>query len=266
MIAALAAAAALLVAALAGAWAVWRVTRNSGWIDLIWTFGVGLAAVLALAMLPANLSRRLLLGALALAWSARLGLHILGRTLRNPDDPRYARLIEEWGPSAPLRLFLFLQAQALAGMVLVVAVVLAAASAAPVSSPGTLVFAALALASIIGEGVADAQLAACKRRRPANGVCDRGLWGLSRHPNYVFEWLFWVAIAGMATAPPTSAAAVLAVAAPLMMYGLLRYASGVPHLEAHMRRTRPEAFAAYSLRVPEFFPRCPSDPNRRSRP
>lgn len=257
MIAALATAAALLFVALAGAWAVQRVTQNSGWIDMIWTFSVGLAAVVALAMLPAEPSRRWLLGVLVVAWSTRLGRHILRRTLRTPDDPRYARLIEEWDSAAPLRLLLFLQAQAVAGMVLVLAVVLAAASPLPASSPGALGFAALALASIIGEGVADAQLAACKRDRPANGICDRGLWGLSRHPNYFFEWLFWVAIAGMAVTPPSAFVSWLALAAPLMMYGLLRYASGVPHIEAHMRRTRPDAFADYARRVPEFFPRLP---------
>jgi steroid 5-alpha reductase family enzyme len=257
VIPALAAAALLLVLALAGAWAVQRVTRNSGWIDLIWTISVGIAAALSLAILPGEPSRRILLGMLVLIWSARLGLHILGRTLRTKDDPRYARLMEDWGAAAPLRLFLFLQVQAFAGMVLVLAVMLAAASASPVTAPGSLAFAALALVSIIGEGVADAQLAACKRQRPANGICERGLWSVSRHPNYFFEWLFWVGIAGIAVSPPTSAVAWLALAAPLMMYGLLRYASGVPHLEAHMRRTRGEAFAEYARRVPEFFPRLP---------
>lgn len=257
MTAALLAGALLLAAAMAGAWGVHRVTGNSGWIDTIWTFAVGLAALLALALLPAETSRRLLLAVLVAAWSARLGLHILARTRKTTDDPRYARLMQQWGPHAPLRLFLFLQLQAAAGLVLVLAFVLAAVSAAAAASPGTILFTALAAASIIGEGVADAQLAACKARGGANGICDSGLWGWSRHPNYFFEWLFWVAIAGLALTPPGTALAWFAVLAPLMMYALLRHGSGVPHLEAHMRRTRPEAFAEYARRVPVFFPRPP---------
>lgn len=245
----------LLVVAMAGAWAVQRLTRNSGWIDMIWTFAVGTAALLALAFMTADTGRKLLLAVLVAAWSGRLGLHILARTRRSTDEPRYAKLMEEWGSAAPWRLFWFLQVQALAAFILVLAVVLAVISASAVTAWGTLLFAAIAASSILGEGIADAQLAACKASRPANGICDRCLWGLSRHPNYFFEWLFWVGISGMAISPPTSATSLLALLAPAMMYGLLRYASGVPHLEAHMRRTRPDAFADYARRVPEFFPR-----------
>jgi hypothetical protein len=54
----------------------------------------------------------------------------------------------------------------------------------------------LALCGIAGESLADAQLARWKRD-PANGsrVCDVGLWGYSRHPNYFFEWLVWLGYA-----------------------------------------------------------------------
>lgn len=255
MIAALAAAAIALSAVMALAWTLQRRTGNSGWIDSIWSFGVGGATVLALALLPADANRRILLGALVAIWSARLGAHILSRTRRTADDPRYAKLMKEWGAAAPLRLFLFLQLQAAAGLVLVGAAVLAASAPIALLTPGTLLFAMLAIAAVAGEAVSDAQLAACKRDGPENGVCDRGLWAYSRHPNYFFEWLFWLSISALALTPPTDGRAALALAAPAMMYVLLRYGSGVPHLEAHMRKTRPEAFAAYVRRVPVFFPK-----------
>lgn len=258
MIAALAASAGFLGLAMAGAWAVQRRTGNSGWIDTTWSFAVGLASVLGLSMLDIPASRRWLLVLLVAAWSMRLGGHILARTTRIPDDPRYARLMAEWGPAAARRLFWFLQAQALAGFVLVLAILLAARSASPVLAPSTLVFVALALLSVAGEAIADAQLAAFKREGIRGAICDRGLWSLSRHPNYFFEWLFWVSIAGLAVSAPFGWISVLALAAPAMMYALLRHGSGVPHVEAHMRRTRPDAFAAYAARVPEFFPRLRS--------
>lgn len=252
---ALAVAATFLVVAMAFAWLVQRRTGNSGWIDATWSFAVGLASLAALWLLPPEATRRGLLAALVALWSVRLGWHIFRRAAHGTDDPRYAHLMAEWGPAAPRRLFWFLQTQAAAGMALVLAITLAAAADAPANAPGALLATGLALLALAGEAVADAQLAACKRRKPANGICDTGLWACSRHPNYFFEWLFWTAIAGLAIAPPAGLSSWFALAAPAMMYALLRHGSGVPHVEAHMRRTRPEAFAAYAARVPAFFPK-----------
>lgn len=241
-----------LVVAMSVAWIVGR-RSGTGWIDVIWTLAVGAATAIALALAQAPPARRALVAGLVAVWSLRLALHIALRTAHDPHDPRYAALMEEWGARAPLRLFLFLQAQAVAGFVLAVAAYLAATAAAPVGSLATILAAGAALAAIAGEAAADAQLAAFKRTAPKGSVCERGLWALSRHPNYFFEWLFWAAIAGLALAAPTPLA-FISLAAPAMMYALLRYASGVPHLEAHMRRTRPHAFADYARRTPVFFP------------
>ena len=41
------------------------------------------------------------------------------------------------------------------------------------------------------------------------------------------------------------------------MYWLLTRVSGIPLLEAHMLRSRPEAFTAYAARTSAFFLRPP---------
>jgi steroid 5-alpha reductase family enzyme len=46
-----------------------------------------------------------------------------------------------------------------------------------------------------------------------------------------------------------------AIAAPVTMYWILRYVSGVPPLEQHMLETRRDAFLEYQRKVPVFFPR-----------
>ena len=53
------------------------------------------------------------------------------------------------------------------------------------------------------------------------------------------------------------AAGWVALAAPALMYWLLAHVSGVPPLEAELRRSRPEAFADYERRVSRFFPAPP---------
>ena len=245
-----------LAAVMTGAWAVERVTEETGWIDAIWAFGVG-ATSAALAAAPLGEGdgsgwRQAVVAAAVGLWGLRLGSHIVARTRKSPDDPRYRRLIEEWGDAAAWRLFAFLQAQAFVGAVLAVAAALAAHAPSPafrvLDAIGLLVF-AIALA---GESAADASLARF-RADPANRgkICDVGLWRRSRHPNYFFEWLVWVALAVAASGYPLGCLAWLAAA---LMYGVLRYASGVTPLEEHMLRTRGDAFRAYQQKTPAFFP------------
>ena len=55
---------------------------------------------------------------------------------------------------------------------------------------------------------------------------------------------------------------ILAFAAPIMMYLLLRYASGIPPLEAYMLQTRGEVFAEYQQTTSPFFPLPPKESKR----
>lgn len=252
----------LLIAAglalvMAGAWAVQRATGNSGWIDTIWSFGVGLGVIAAAAFADGDPSRRWAIAILAALWSVRLAGHIAKRSAGAAEDPRYAALIKEWGPRAPLKLFLFLEAQAVAAFVLALSAHAAAANPFPFGQITDWIAIALGVAALSGEALADAQLS--KFRKESIGkraICEVGLWRYSRHPNYFFEWLFWVSLPVIALSALLAAplAFILAVAAPAMMYRLLVHVSGIPPLEAHMLATRGDAFRAYQARVNAFFP------------
>ena len=88
-------------------------------------------------------------------------------------------------------MFIFLQIQALAALLLLVPVLLAAAAPGPLGWLDGLGV-AVAMTAFVGEGVADRQLQAFRGDPRNHGrVCDAGLWGWSRHPNYFFEWLHW---------------------------------------------------------------------------
>ncbi|WP_371348124.1 DUF1295 domain-containing protein [Ancylobacter sp. IITR112] len=258
LILSLAAIALFLSLAMAGAWWAAERSGNHGWVDTIWSYATGLAGVAA-ALLPLGATpwapRQLLVAALVGLWSARLGTHILNRTRRGHDDPRYADLRRQWGEAAAQRLFLFLQVQALAGFVLAVAVAAAAHNPLPFWRPGDVLGVALFLGAVTGAAVADRQLAQF-RADPGNRgrVCDVGLWGLTRHPNYFFEWLGWTAYPAIALAL-TYLPGLVALLAPALMYVLLVHASGIPPTEAHMLRSRGEAFRAYQRRVNAFWPR-----------
>jgi steroid 5-alpha reductase family enzyme len=251
----------MLSGAMALAWRIALTTGQSGRIDAIWAFATGLTAVVAAAASAGDPLRRTVVCAMAAIWSLRLALYLWRRAISGADDPRYAALKQSWGETASRRLFLFLQIQALASWPLVLTAYFAAGAPRPgLDGRDGLAIALFALA-FAGEAIADQQMAGFKRA-PANRgrICDQGLWAWSRHPNYFFEWLGWLAYPIMAIEAGYPAGW-LTLSGPLVIYWLLVHVSGVPPLEAHLSRSRPAEFAAYAENVSVFWPRPP----RRSR-
>ena len=126
---ALAAIALSLAILMAGAWLVQQLTGNSGWVDTIWTFSIGLVGAVA-ALWPvagtAPNARQWLVAGLIAVWSLRLGIHIAIRTAGIADDPRYAAFAREWSADPPRKMVIFLQNQGLGSIPLVFAIFVAA--------------------------------------------------------------------------------------------------------------------------------------------
>jgi steroid 5-alpha reductase family enzyme len=247
---------------MAGAWLVQQRTGNSGWVDTIWTFGLG-ATGLAAALFPLGgdgLSlRQGVTAAFIVCWSLRLGLHIAQRSKGVTDDPRYAEMARGWGADAPRRMFWLLQKQAWVTIPLALAIFLAAHDPAPGLRLQDIAAIAVLIVALGGEALADRQLRHFAKD-PANKdkVCDVGLWSWSRHPNYFFEWFGWLGYPLLAIDPAGSYGwGYLALLAPACMYWLLVYVSGIPPLEQHMLRSRGHAFRAYQRRTSAFFPLPP---------
>ncbi|EGP56641.1 hypothetical protein Agau_C200566 [Agrobacterium tumefaciens F2] len=243
----------LMSVLMAAAWALQRLTGSSGWIDTVWSASVGLGGIVAVLFSDGDAWRRGAAVFLVIVWSLRLAGHIGLRTRGGGEDPRYAKLIEQWGSNASLRLFGFLQIQAIAAFVLVLAVYLAASNPQAFPRFTDLVALFVAAGALVGEAISDAQLSRFRKTPAAkNGVCEMGLWRYSRHPNYFFEWLFWCGFPLLAIhAQPWSW---MSLAAPVMMYWLLVHVSGIPPLEEHMLKSRGEKFRALQNRVNAFFP------------
>ncbi|MDO9384206.1 MAG: DUF1295 domain-containing protein [Hyphomicrobiaceae bacterium] len=240
------------------AWAVQQRTGNSGWVDTVWTFGLG-AIGIAAALWPdpaAASGRQWLIAVLIAAWALRLGGHIAHRSSGIADDPRYAQLIKGWGADASRQMFILLQKQAVVSIPLVMTVFLAAHNPEQLWCALDVAAVLLFAVAAAGEALADHQLRGFRSRHAQRtAVCDEGLWAWSRHPNYFFEWLMWVAFALLAIG--STPFGWLALAGPLAIYWLLTQVSGIPPLEEHMLRTRGEAFRRYQARTSAFFPLPP---------
>lgn len=242
---------------MAGAFLVQQRTGNSGWVDTIWTFSLGLVGAVG-ALWPiesaAPNGRQWLVAGLVAIWSLRLGIHIAIRTTGISDDPRYASFAKEWGLNAPRRMFVFLQNQALGTIPLAFSIFVAARFPHPALRLQDYIGASILLIGIVGEALADAQLKRFRENPLHKGlVCDVGLWRWSRHPNYFFEWFGWFAypVIGLSLDYPWGVATLLA---PIFMYWILVHVTGIPPLEEQMLRSRGERYRAYQARTSRFFP------------
>jgi steroid 5-alpha reductase family enzyme len=120
--------------------------------------------------------------------------------------------------------------------------------------------AAVWLVAVGGEGISDHQLKQFKEN-PANKgeVCQAGLWHYSRHPNYFFEWLVWVAFFLFALGSPLGCATIYCPA--LMLYFLIRV-TGIPMTEDLAVKTKGEKYRAYQRTTSRFVPWFPKPLDR----
>lgn len=243
----------LLAAAMMALGWVWQRARsNAGIVDVLWAAGVGGSAVLLALTGDGSRWTRLALASLGGVWGMRLAVHLWTRVRGEPEDGRYQNLRMHWHGDQ-LKFFAFFQFQAL--LIVLFALPFAAVARNPESSGVWLpAAAAIWLLSVTGESIADAQLARFRADPSHRGrTCRDGLWRYSRHPNYFFEWLHWLAYVCLAAGSPIGW---LAWSGPIVMYVFLRWISGIPLTEAHALRSRGEDYRAYqrstSMLIPWF--------------
>ncbi len=243
-----------LLAAFAACYWLARRIDNYGIVDVAWSYAFGVLA-LGYALAGAGWSgRRALLAAMVGAWSLRLGTHLCRRVAgHHPvEDTRYVQLRSDWAANFAPKMFGFFLLQAVSVVVLGVVFLLPMQNPAPAWHPLEWAGAVLWLIALGGEALADAQLAAFKRDPRQRGrVCERGLWRYSRHPNYFFEWLVWVAYFVFALASPWGALGVIAPAG--ILYLLLRV-TGIPMAEAQSVRSKGDAYRRYQATTSAFVP------------
>lgn len=243
-----------------GLWLLQRRTNNAGYVDVGWSFGIGLVAVGFAIGVDGYLPRRILVAALVLTWSLRLGWHILQRVRQEDEDGRYRELRESFDDETKRQWFFFgfYEFQALLVVLFALAPMIAMSRNAAALDWIDALGVAIWLIAILGETIADKQLQKFKEDPDSKGkVCKRGLWRYTRHPNYFFEWVHWFAYCAIAWATPFFWLTWLV--GPGLMFIFLRFVTGVPPTERNSVKSRGEAYRAYQRSTNAFFPWFPQN-------
>jgi steroid 5-alpha reductase family enzyme len=233
------------------------IARRNDIVDIAWGLGFIVIAVwLLLQSETAPSSRMYIASALVFAWGARLAWHIARRNLRpgKTEDARYAEWRRSWGRWFAVRSFLqIFMLQGLFMLLISAPVQVVGAVAGPAFGALDLAGIAVWLCGFLFESIGDAQLARFLAD-PANRghIMDRGLWALTRHPNYFGEATMWWGLGIMALSVPGGWVGLIG---PITITWLLTKVSGIPLVE-RPRSGKPE-WEAYKARTSAFLPLPP---------
>jgi len=260
----------VLVLLQAGAFGVGRRLGRVNVVDVTWGLGFAVIALVAV-ILPLAGGRSpgwhaVVVAALVAVWGVRLALHVGRSSAGKGEDPRYLDMLAKHDgldaegvpkPGAAFRRVFLLQA----GAQWVVSLPIQALALAPAPTgvwvPVAVTGMVFAAGGIVYEAVADAQLEAYKKDPDRPPIMSRGLWKLSRHPNYFGDacvwWGNWVAVAATGWGA-------LTVIAPLIMTYFLVWATGARPMDRHMAG-RP-GWDEYAERTSFFVPLPPKRDGR----
>lgn len=228
--------------------------KNAGVVDIFWSYNFPVIAIILLLFAPGFESRKILLCGMVVIAGLRLGTHLAVRIVKHlrEEEPRYAQIRKDWGANADKKMFGFFQMQAISNILLGIPFFISMMNTKPELSPLEYAGAILWAISVIGEAIADQQLASFKKDAANKGkVCDTGLWNYSRHPNYFFEWLMWFSYFVFALASPYG---YLAVISPAIILFLLLKVTGIPTTEQQSLKTKGEAYKRYQASTSKFVP------------
>lgn len=239
---------------MAGVWLWARKIENAGVVDVFWAFNFPVVALLIFFFGTGMQQRRLFICGMVVLVGLRLGIHLWKRVIGHigEEEGRYKQLRSDWAPQANKKFFWFFQFQAISNVVLAIPFFIIGLNPEPQFHILEYIGIVLWAIAVVGEGIADWQLTQFKKD-PANKteVCDKGLWNYSRHPNYFFQSLMWIAYFLFALTAPLGW---IAVISPAIILYLLFKVTGIPATEEQSLRSKGDKYRRYQQNTSAFVP------------
>lgn len=239
-------------------WAIHFRLNNAAIVDAGWGAGLGLIGIIYAVGGSGWTQRRVLIGGMTALWGFRLAAYLMKtRVIGHEEEGRYQEIRRNWKTNIGFKFLIFFEAQALLCVILSVPFLLAAMNPSEGFEWYEIAGVAIWAISILGESLADGQLAAFKRKPESKGrTCREGLWRYSRHPNYFFEWFIWIGYALVGLGANWGWTGFVSQA--FILYFLLRV-TGIPATEAQAIRSRGDDYRDYQRTTSAFIPWFPKE-------
>lgn len=236
-------------------WIISLIIKNASIVDIVWGAGFAVTSWVLALTVDGNSGRQLLLAIMVGLWGMRLALYLAKRNIGHGEDWRYKAMRKKKGKNfGVISLVTVFGLQGVLMWTVSLPVILGNADVSPGVGPIAVMGIMLWIVGLTFEAVGDYQLAKFKKD-PVNAtkVMDKGLWSLTRHPNYFGDALLWwgIGIVGAETG-----SGIFGLIGPVVMTFFLLKISGVPMLERSLSRRR-EGYADYVARTSGFIPRPP---------
>ncbi|GAB5555588.1 MAG: DUF1295 domain-containing protein [Saprospiraceae bacterium] len=223
--------------------------KDNGIVDVFWGLGFTVVAIFVHLYYPHPYSWLTML--LVAIWGFRLAIHIGVRNAwKKEEDWRYANWRKDWGKWFYLRSYL--QVFLLQGFFMWI-ILLPVLQRPGVQSLQWFQYIGIVLwlFGLLWESIGDWQLFKFKKDPENKGkILTKGLWALSRHPNYFGEAVLWW---GIALFVLPWGIWYLSLLGALTITYLLTRVSGVPFLEWKYRDN--PAYLEYIRTTPAFVPK-----------
>ena len=240
---------------MASTWLLSVALKNASIVDIVWGAGFVVVTWVMQLTIEGDSSRQWLITAMVSIWGLRLSGYLARRNIGHGEDWRYVAMRKRHGRRFPLvSLVTVFALQGVVMFLVSLPVQLGHADRSPSVGPMAVMGLLVWFLGIVFEAVGDMQLRRFKKD-PSNAglVMDRGLWSLTRHPNYFGDSCVWWGIGIVAAEAGTAAWGLIG---PVVMTLFLTKVSGVPMLERSLAKRKP-GYADYMARTSGFFPRPP---------
>lgn len=240
-----------------------QIIKNNSIVDIGWGMGFVIGSWFTLLSTPEPTWLSYAIVVFITIWGVRLSVRLLNRNWGKPEDFRYAQWRKDWGKNVVITAFFrVFVVQALINFIVgsaAYSIIRYNAFDGGIDSIFVWGGLLIALVGLFFEVVGDEQLRksiADNKRKGIKALTQNGLWGITRHPNYLGEILIWVGlyITGLTLVVNSSLHPIfyaLLVISPLLMSTVLIKIS-TPLLEKNMEKY--EGWDEYARRVPMIFP------------